>query len=133
VVPVLASLGGDDAITAQERLILEDVARVGVIIRAEMARYLRTEDPGAARDAARPRRSARRAAGSVGIAFDKEHSRIRKREEPARLLRDSSIAAAVTWRVSGIGMGRITDIREAVKDRVDEFINAWLSVNPKQP
>ena len=37
-----------EAVTAAERCVLEDVARVGLILRAEFARYLETQDPVAA-------------------------------------------------------------------------------------
>jgi hypothetical protein len=33
--------------------------------------------------------------------------------------------------VSWIGVASIPRIREGVKDYMDKFINAWLSVNPK--
>ena len=49
-----------------------------------------------------------------------------------RLIREPSITAfASTWSVSGVGYGKLSNVRNAVKDRVDQFINAWLSVNPK--
>lgn len=44
--------------------------------------------------------------------------------------RDPSISVlAATWSVGNIGNGDITYVRDSVKDRVDTFINAWLSVN----
>jgi hypothetical protein len=40
---------------------------------------------------------------------------------------------ATTWREIGwLGIGDIKDIREAIKERIDIFINAYLSVNPKK-
>jgi hypothetical protein len=54
--------------------------------------------------------------------------------QDAWLERDTIAAVAVpTW-----GVGRVAahptaeQIRDAVKDHVDEFLNAWLSVNPKK-
>jgi hypothetical protein len=43
-----AALGGRENMTAQRAVILDDVVRVGVILRAELARYLQTQDPDAA-------------------------------------------------------------------------------------
>jgi hypothetical protein len=56
--------------------------------------------------------------------------------QDVRLDRDPSIRiiGATTWSVAGVGtVGRdnLRDIRNSTKDRVDEFINAYLSVNPK--
>jgi hypothetical protein len=58
------------------------------------------------------------------------------------LYQDTSLArnpdlaiAAVTWSTGGIGMvgsARVRQFRERVADRVDQFINAYLSVNPEQ-
>ena len=42
---VLESLGGADHVSAQKRVIAEDLARVGVVLRGTLAQYLRTEDP----------------------------------------------------------------------------------------
>jgi hypothetical protein len=54
-----------------------------------------------------------------------------------RLDRDPSIKifAATTWDVAELGtVGRVNlrSIRERIKDLVDMFINAYLSVNPKK-
>lgn len=42
---------------------------------------------------------------------------------------------APTWSARGrigiVGSARLSTVREDVRDMVDEFINAWLSVNPK--
>jgi hypothetical protein len=45
----LAELLADkgDGATAAERAVLEDVARMGLLLRAEFARYLETQDPSA--------------------------------------------------------------------------------------
>ena len=53
------------------------------------------------------------------------------------LTRDPSIFAfgATTWDVGSIGIVgsmKIRDVRASVLDRVDEFINAYLAVNPEQ-
>ena len=46
--------------------------------------------------------------------------------------REPSIRApATTWSVGSVGYGKLSNVRNAVKDLVDQFINAWLSVNPK--
>ena len=49
-----------------------------------------------------------------------------------RLQRDRSIGTdAATWSNAWVGVGDLPYIRERVNDMVDQFINAWLSVNPK--
>jgi len=49
-----------------------------------------------------------------------------------RLERDPSIHSdAVTWIVSNSGVGTKEDVRSAIKDLVDKFINAYLSSNPR--
>jgi len=40
--------------------------------------------------------------------------------------------AAPTWTTEKVGYGNLKFAREAVKDEVDAFINAWLSVHPKK-
>ncbi len=54
----------------------------------------------------------------------------------ARLVRDPSIvSAAITWNVSGGGIAgseRLSFIRDVVRDKVDQFINAYLAANPKR-
>ena len=57
--------------------------------------------------------------------------------QDVRLDRDPSmqISGATTWSVTAVGtVGRnnLRDIRDMVKDYVDRFINAYLSVNPKK-
>ena len=57
--------------------------------------------------------------------------------QDVRLDRDPSIRifTAVTWSVGAVGtVGRsnLRDIRNSIKDHVDEFLNAYLSVNPKR-
>lgn len=51
------------------------------------------------------------------------------------LARDAKIRLTTpTWRVEGVrivGPDKIASIRDDIKDRVDKFINAYLSVNPK--
>lgn len=37
---------------------------------------------------------------------------------------------AVTWSTGSLGLGDVADVRRVVKDRVDTFVNDWLSVNP---
>ena len=46
------------------------------------------------------------------------------------LVRDPGISAiATTWSVGSVGNGDLPHIRDRVKDKMDQFINAWLSVN----
>ncbi len=57
-------------------------------------------------------------------------------QQGASLVRNGEVLpAAVTWSTGGVGMvGRssaVEFIRNDVKDHVDEFVNAYLSVNPK--
>ncbi len=48
------------------------------------------------------------------------------------LMREPSIFNLTpTWWVGGLGLGTVPAVREKLKDFVDQFINAWLSVNPK--
>jgi hypothetical protein len=40
---------------------------------------------------------------------------------------------AVTWRRSGLGQGsNVQNLRDFVKDLVDQFLNSWFAANPKQ-
>jgi len=49
------------------------------------------------------------------------------------LRRDASVVTtATTWSVASTGQGRVQDVRDGLKNHVDKFINAWLSVNPKE-
>ena len=51
--------------------------------------------------------------------------------QPVYLSRDPAIFSyAATWHVSAVGIGKLPLVREGVKDKVDEFINAYQSVNP---
>jgi hypothetical protein len=51
------------------------------------------------------------------------------------LRRDPNISvAAATWdvrRIGTVGSADLNHVRDDIKDDVDKFINAWLSVNPK--
>lgn len=54
------------------------------------------------------------------------------------LLRDPKVRVpASTWGstgvIGGVGESRLREIRDAVADEVDEFINAYLAVNPMEP
>jgi hypothetical protein len=58
-------------------------------------------------------------------------------KQDAWLVRDQDTKAygATTWQVAGVGSvggPRIREVREDVLDYVDEFINAYLAVNPEQ-
>jgi hypothetical protein len=44
----------------------------------------------------------------------------------------SLFVPATTWSTGRLGTGYIANIRESIKNRVDEFINAYLSVNLKK-
>ena len=52
------------------------------------------------------------------------------------LVRDPSVVrTATTWDTGGLGLigkDKLRNIRNYVKDQVDHFLNAYLSVNPKQ-
>jgi hypothetical protein len=54
--------------------------------------------------------------------------------EEARLLRNGQFATGVfTWEKGGVVSNPTARlIRDLVKDNVDEFLNAWLAVNPKK-
>jgi hypothetical protein len=51
------------------------------------------------------------------------------------LNRDPQVSVlAITWGVGSVGTvgsDNLGYVRNSIKDRVDTFINAWLSVNPK--
>jgi N-acetylglutamate synthase/N-acetylornithine aminotransferase len=47
-------------------------------------------------------------------------------------MRNKKRAAALTWSTGVLGTNRDLDkIRSEIKGRVDVFLDAWLSVNPK--
>ena len=56
-------------------------------------------------------------------------------KEKVLLVRNPTIiTAAATWKAQGVAMGgldNIAQVRELVKDLVDEFINDYLAANPK--
>jgi hypothetical protein len=54
-------------------------------------------------------------------------------EQPARLLCDDSIyVTATTWSTAGaVANPEAKFIRDRVGDLMDQFLNAWLAVNPK--
>ncbi len=48
------------------------------------------------------------------------------------LVRNSNRSIASTWSTASYGTSqKLANVRRTVKDLVDSFINAWLSVNPK--
>ena len=53
-------------------------------------------------------------------------------DQGVRLVRAKTFAFAATWSVSWLGQGSVQNVRDRLKDRVDLFLNAWLSVNPKE-
>jgi hypothetical protein len=58
-------------------------------------------------------------------------------EQSVRLERDPRMRAllAATWSSSGyigtVGSANLKELRNSLKDEMNQFINAWLSVNPK--
>jgi hypothetical protein len=59
-------------------------------------------------------------------------------EVGVRLMQDASLVRkpnltflAPTWEIGIVGFGEIKNIQTDTKDMVDQFINAYLSVNPK--
>src|SRR5262249_54568980 len=50
----------------------------------------------------------------------------------ATLERNGEFVVVPTWSDSAAGTGDVSNTRSSVKDLVDEFLNAWLSVNPKK-
>ena len=42
----------------------------------------------------------------------------------------SSRMEATTWGTGSLGVGGVDDVRTAVKNSIDKFINDWLAVNP---
>jgi hypothetical protein len=54
------------------------------------------------------------------------HQRVRLERDPA------AIVHATTWSVGSAGIANLSTIQSTVMDRIDEFINAWLSVNSRQ-
>jgi hypothetical protein len=49
------------------------------------------------------------------------------------LVRNDIQSIASTWSTASYGTtGSLANIRGKIKDLVDEFLNAWLSVNPKK-
>jgi hypothetical protein len=56
-------------------------------------------------------------------------------QQGARLLRDPNIMifTAVTWSTGSVTIYPTAQfIRDSIKEKVDIFLNAWLSVNPKK-
>jgi len=53
--------------------------------------------------------------------------------QEVRLVRNGELAVAATWSRNGISTNpNASAIRGFIKDGVDAFLNAWLSVNPKK-
>ena len=51
--------------------------------------------------------------------------------QPVRVLGNNAVVDASTWESSGVGFGSLSSVRRNVKDVLDEFLNDWLSANPK--
>jgi len=52
--------------------------------------------------------------------------------QTARLVRNGEIAVGATWSQRSLSTNATTPIvRGLIKDQVDAFLNAWLSVNPR--
>lgn len=43
----------------------------------------------------------------------------------------NSTMNATTWSIGATGFGAVADVRNTVKDLVDNFANDWLAVNPR--
>jgi hypothetical protein len=53
--------------------------------------------------------------------------------QDATLTRNKLSAMFTTWSIGGYGLtDNLGEIRNIAKDIIDQFINAWLSVNPKK-
>ena len=50
------------------------------------------------------------------------------RSDPEQSSEDALFAT--TWTTGLLGLGTVADVRAALKDLVDEFVNDWLAVNP---
>ena len=56
--------------------------------------------------------------------------------QPVLLVRNGSPAFGNTWDstyVGAIGAAKLSEVRNSVRDEVDKFMNAYLSVNPRTP
>lgn len=54
-------------------------------------------------------------------------------KQSVRLVRNGELALGTTWSVGGVGTNLTAEsIRRHIQDYLDEFLNAWLSVNPKK-
>ena len=56
--------------------------------------------------------------------------------QPVLLARNGSPAFGNTWdhtHVGAIGAAKLSEVRNVVRDQVDKFMNAYLSVNPRTP
>jgi len=51
--------------------------------------------------------------------------------QAANLSRNGAPALVVTWSTAAVGYGDLSHVRDGLKDHLEGFINAWLSVNPK--
>jgi hypothetical protein len=54
--------------------------------------------------------------------------------QEASLKTDGSLATVATWSVMGLGSSGkagLAFIRSSVRDRIDQFVNAYLSVHPR--
>jgi hypothetical protein len=73
--------------------------------------------------------------GVVGGDRRATYSILVELNQDARLNADDSSAIVTTWKTGLIGTGQIDDIpthiRNGLRDKVDDFINAYLSVNPR--
>ncbi|HXW62876.1 MAG TPA: hypothetical protein VEJ45_09765 [Candidatus Acidoferrales bacterium] len=54
-------------------------------------------------------------------------------KQGVRLVRNGELSQGTTWSVGGVGANLTAEsIRNHIKDYLDEFLNAWLSVNPRK-
>ncbi len=55
-------------------------------------------------------------------------------EQPVVVLSNGALAVSATWSVASagtVGRANLRDVRDVLADLVDEFINAFLAVNPR--
>ena len=66
-------------------------------------------------------RPGERAAYSISVSL----------RQGVRLYRNGELSVAGTWDTASVGYGDLSAVRNTLKNKLDAFINAWLSVNPK--
>ena len=95
---LVAALGGPEEITPQRRAIIEDAVSLGMVLRAELGRYLQSRDVEAAARVSSLANARRAALTAVGL------DRIAKQLDP-------TAALSVTWRQTEAGAAEDTPER----------------------